>query len=282
MGGGGGGHRREGGGKVGAGGGTGRHRTRRRKPGIEAAGAGETKSYATTKGKSKVTLSGKTKVLKAPKVVLIFWGNWAGQNPSTTQVDTQFRNLINSNFFSKLSQYGGGRPTYLGSIQSGATTAAPKSGYTDGNITSASGSLINAGRVLDMRKDNNVIYTLLPPKGVKAADKEGDAYHTDFSWGGATANFITYYGTYDLPSMMKALSEEIAETVVDPWQTSSGDQIGDLCENVFTVNGVTVEGYWSNADNGCTTAAGGVSSKFAVIGTSPRILKIKATRRGFQ
>jgi len=263
---------------------TGGHRIRRKR-GIEGgsgnsspAGDKATKSYAAAKG-AKVTLRGKTRVLKAPKVVLIFWGNWAGGTPSTVQVSTQFRNLMASTFFNKLSQYGGGRPSYLGSVQA---TTAPKSGFTDAQIISAIGSMITAGKVLDMRKDNNVIYTLLPPKGVKAEDKEGDAYHTDFTWGGATANFITYYGSYDLPSMMKALSEEIAETIVDPWQTSNGDQIGDLCENTFTVNGVTVEGYWSNADNSCTGSA--VVSNFARIdggSNSSRILKTKALRAGY-
>jgi hypothetical protein len=232
-----------------------------------------TTTKKTTSSGGKVSLRDKTRVLKAPKVQLIFWGNWAGANPSTAQVDSQFRNLMSSGFFSKLSQYGGGSPTYLGSIQ---TTATAPSGFTDAQVISQIGALITAGKMLDMRKDGDVIYVLLPPKGVKAADKTGDAYHIDFTWGGASANFAVYYGAYDLASMMKALSEEIAETIVDPWQTSSGDQIGDLCENVGTVNGVTVEGYWSNSDNGCVIPGGstGTASKGALTLPKPTVAAV--------
>jgi hypothetical protein len=200
-------------------------------------------------GGTKFTQRGKTRVLKAPKVQLIFWGNWANASPSTTQIDGQFRSLIGSSFFDKLAQYGGGKPTYLGSIN---YSPQPTNGYSDAQIIAAIGALIKAGKTPDMAKDPDMIYCLLPPKGVKAADKEGDAYHIDFGLGGARANLMTYYGNYNLVSMMRALSEEIAETIVDPWQTGNGDQIGDVCENVFVVNGVTVEGYWSNSDNKCT------------------------------
>lgn len=200
---------------------------------------------------SKVTLRDKTRVLKAPKVQLIFWGNWTGANPSTAQIDGQFRALMGSMYFAKLAQYGGGRPAYLGSI---SYPGQPANGYTDAQMIAVISGLIKAGKVPDMAKDPDIIYCLLPPKGVKAADTEGDAYHTDFGLGSARSNLMTYYGNYNLVSMMKALSEEIAETIVDPWQTSNGDQIGDMCQNIFVINGVTVEGYWSNSDNKCTTS----------------------------
>jgi hypothetical protein len=114
------------------------------------------------------------------------------------------------------------------------------------------------------------------PAGVKSSDREGDAWHDVFA-GGKTIS--VYYGTMNLTSIMRAMSEEIGESATDPYQSANGDHIGDPCENVFTANGVTVEGL-SNKDNKCSTAAS--KSAFAFIPTNPnpstRLVKRKVFR----
>jgi hypothetical protein len=209
------------------------------------------RSYAAKKAKSAPKTGGGKKlvnkggrVIKNPKVRLIFWGNWATATPTMAQIDTAYRNLMASTYFNVLLEYGGGKPVYLGYVNN---KAAPPKGFKDPDLTKAVSTMYPVN-------DPNTIYCVLPQPGTKAADKVGDAYHDVFNGRG----ICVYYGKYDMASIMKAMSEEIAESVIDPddaaWHTSSDDQIGDLCANVFTINGVTVEGLWSNAKGACTTA----------------------------
>jgi hypothetical protein len=197
------------------------------------------------------------RVLRSPKVKLILWGTV----PAGAQTDQKLRALMStsSNYYNVLSEYGGGKPAYLGYVHS---TSAIPSVINDAALAKLIGSLITTGQVPDFRTGQEMIYVVMAPPGSRNADKTGDAYNTDFSWGGSDQGVMAvYYGKQDIASITRALAEEIAEAVTDPgpkpaWQAGSDSLIGDPCSSPFLVNGVTVEGLWSNAKNACTTAAG--------------------------
>jgi len=205
---------------------------------------------AKSTGKKMVNKGGR--VLKAPKVKLIIWGS----NPLSAQIDQQLRALMSSNYFNVLTEYGAGKPVYLGMVSS---TAAIPSKITDASMANMIGQLITAGKVPDFRKGQEMVYVIITPPGTKNADKTGDAYNTNFSWGGSNLGVLaTYYGKQDIVSITRSMSEEIAEAITNPgpkpgWQAGPDTLIGDPCSTPFKVNGVTVEGLWSNAKNACTT-----------------------------
>jgi hypothetical protein len=194
-------------------------------------------------GKALVNKGGR--VLKAPKVKLIIWGN----HPLAAQID----------YYNVLTEYGAGKPVYQGMVYS---KVALPSAINDTNMANMIGSMITAGQVPDFRKTGDMVYVVIPSPGAKNADKTGDAYNTNFSWGGSKNGVLaTYYGKSDIISITRAMSEEIAEAITDPgptpaWEAGPDSLIGDPCSTPFKVNGVTVEGLWSNAKRACTTAAG--------------------------
>jgi hypothetical protein len=209
------------------------------------------RTNTTSKGKNLVNKGGR--VLKAPKVKVIFWGT----NPLDKQIDQQLRSLIASNYYNVVTQYGAGKPVYMGSVHA---PIPPPATVTDAALTNLIGKMITSGTVPDLR-NNDVVYVVIPGPGVKNADKTGDAYNTSFSWGHTNGVLCTYYGKQDMASITRALSEEIAEAITSPgpqdaWTAGPDNFIGDPCSTPFVVAGVTVEGLWSNAKGACTTAAG--------------------------
>ena len=198
---------------------------------------------------NKVSPRGATRVLKNPKVKLIFWGNWANAKPSIAEIDQLMKLLIASNYFDAAAQYGAGKPVYTGYT---TNTNIPPPNFSDKELVKCVNEIFAQGKA---PFDPEMIYYVIPQKGRKSYFQFGTvtAWHAQLTH----ITVVVYYGSYTQRDIMEALAEEIVESIADPWRTSTGSrgfQIGDLCDNdphKFTINGLRIKGYWSNKDNRC-------------------------------
>jgi hypothetical protein len=205
-------------------------------------------------------------VLTNAKVQLIFWGDWndSSLDPSKDTIATAIQSIINSDYYSKLSQYRGiQKPAYLGYVVNN-TSHLPNT-FEDSAIEKAIGDSIQNRSAPDFRSFTNgqIMYIVIPTPGHVSTDEEGNAFHDNFTYKGNNKGvYAVYYGKKDLESITRTLAHEIAEACtnpvynkkafIDPDVEPPDNEIADFCENeVGEVNGVTVEGYWSNLDGGC-------------------------------
>jgi hypothetical protein len=209
-------------------------------------------------------------VMANAKVQLIFWGDWndSSLNPSKATIEAAIQKIINSEYYSKLSQYRGiQKPAYLGSVVN-KTSHLPDI-FEDSAIEKAIGDSIQNGSVPDFRSFTNgqIIYIVIPTPGHVSEDKENDAFHYNFTYKGNDEGvYAVYYGEKKLESITRALAHEIAEACTNPVddkeafvdpKADSDYEIADFCVcKSDKVNGVTVEGYWSNLEGCCVIPKG--------------------------
>ena len=155
------------------------------------------------------------------------------------------------------------KPTYLGSVINN-TSPLPNT-FEDTAIEEAIGHSIKEGSVPDFRSFNNgeIIYIVIPTPGHYSTDKDNDAFHANFKYEGNDKGVYAVLYSWqdnkdkDLEAITRALAHEIAEACTNPGPKAAfigpdNDEIADFCEDDFdTVNGVIVEGYWSDLDGGC-------------------------------
>jgi hypothetical protein len=209
-------------------------------------------------------------VLANGKVQLIFWGDWNNPSldPSKDTIVTAIQNIINSDYYSKLSQYRGiQKPTYLGYVVND-TSRLPNT-FEDSAIYKAIGDSIQNGSVPDFRSFTNgqIMYIVIPTPDHKSTDKVNDAFHDNFEYKGNDNGVYAVYSwrfneERTLEWITRTLAHEIAEMCTNPGPDDAfidpnvdeddGNEIADFCEKkIGEVNGQKVEGYWSNLDGGC-------------------------------
>jgi hypothetical protein len=215
------------------------------------------------------------RVLKNAKVQLIFWGKWNDPSidPSKQKIENAIQHIIDSDYFSKLSQYRGiQKPAYLGSVENNKSKLRDYFDYSD--VGKSVGDAIENHLVPDYRSFGNgqIIYIIIPAPDYYDKDDKGDAYHDNFKYKGNDEGvFAVFYGIRnkkrELQSITRAVAHEIAESCTNPiWdhpafvgpsQKEDDNEIADYCEKeIGTVNGEIVEGYWSNLDGSCVIPGG--------------------------
>ena len=213
-------------------------------------------------------------VLKNAKVQLIFWGKWndSAIDPSKERIETAIQQIIDSDYYSKLSQYRGiQKPAYLGSVVNNKSNLPHY--FDDSDIEKAIGESIRDDLVPDFRSFANgqIIYIVIPTPCYYSKDIESDAYHDNFKYKGNDKGVLAvYYGIRnkkrELQFITRALAYEIAKSCTNPIYDDQAfigppqdneSEIADYCEKeIGTVNGEIVEGYWSNLDNSCVIPGG--------------------------
>jgi hypothetical protein len=208
-------------------------------------------------------------ILRNSKLCVIFWGSQWNEsmhtNISKSSLSIALKSLCSGPYFSGLSQYRNiHAPRYTGDTIN--TTTPIQQNATDVHITSVIIDSITRRTVGDFRNDSSIFYIVIPQRGYKSSDTDGDSYHTVFSYGGKTGFFgyvnNLFSSTIDYLTML--CSHEIVETITDPddanpgftGKTNSGgeiDEICDLCSDKLArkVNGVKAAAYYSNRDRCC-------------------------------
>jgi hypothetical protein len=209
-------------------------------------------------------------VLANAKVQLIFWGDWndSSLDPSKDTIEAAIQKIINSEYYSKLSQYRGiQKPAYLGSVVN-KKSHLPNT-FKDSSIEKAIDDSIKNGSVPDFRSFTNgqIMYIVIPTPGHVSDNTKYDAFHYNFTYQGNDEGVYAVYSwrfkERELEWITRALAHEIAEACTNPVDDKEAfvdpnlddpdkNEIADFCEKeVGKVKGVTVEGYWSNLDGGC-------------------------------
>ena len=199
------------------------------------------------------------------QVQLIFWGaawNDPSNSPSAAQVTGAVASILSGPYMNKVGQYGAGAGTLAGSWILSAPE--PNNPFGDSDVGDMAWSLIDDGHFPepDDGGENQLLVFVMPPGVQSNGTNIGEhttAHDTDlFDGDDQPFAWVTNDGTLD--TVTQIFSHELVEAVSDPagdaWQvdprnSSSWNEIGDVCKTVANLNGVAVQSYFSASDGAC-------------------------------
>jgi hypothetical protein len=203
-------------------------------------------------------------------VVPIFWG---ADTRFQTSLTAFYANITNSVFLDWMVEYDTpaqaiGRGRGLPGV---VDANAPLGHLSDFDVQNEIARLIDNHTV--PAPDRNTLYAVHFAPGVIIGDsgfvscQQFCAYHSVFQHGtnvyysivpdqgGQCANVCDVDGNQEHGTTSTA-AHELAEAITDPdtrggWYTDGGQEIGDLCTDSVTVDGLVVQLEWSNTQNNC-------------------------------
>jgi hypothetical protein len=211
-------------------------------------------------------------VLPNPQLYLIYWGGaWgAAPTPAAAQVTDAVRALMASPYLTGLTQYrGSGRGALRGSML--VASSDPADGFTDKQVAEFVDDQLAAGTVPGPDPDNQTVYGVVMPTGITPGFATWGK-HNYFARSGQRIHYAWFTNVGDLGSITGIVSHELVESATDPegggFRGVKGTcdepgwcEVADICESTLsTVDGITVDAYWSNRDNDCV-APGSVAPK---------------------
>jgi hypothetical protein len=204
------------------------------------------------------------RALKSPQLYLIYWGSaWqASPTPNAAQITDAVRTLLASAYLTGLIQYrGSGHGVLRGSA---LVPSDPPDGFTDDQVADFVDDQITAGTVPGPDPDNQTVYGVVLPTGVSPESPGWTGEHNYHKRSGQKIPYAWFSNGGDLAGITGIISHELVEAATNPdghgflgVKGTCGDrsgwcEIADVCESTWsTVDGVTVQGYWSNQDNEC-------------------------------
>ncbi|SDK93273.1 hypothetical protein SAMN04487916_104142 [Arthrobacter sp. ov407] len=203
-------------------------------------------------------------------IQLIYWGGWwksAAGAARRAMINDRTQRLINSEYFSELTQYGIDRPTWRDPALI-CTKPYPPSSFTNKEEPHVVRDLIDHlidDDVFPDPDDGRIAFVVLMPEGFKetigdngqhTSDFDQDFLDRDYYW----VAWIRYFAdppTDDPENTIRTLSHELVEMFTDPeadaWYVGSpeGGEIGDAAQSpgdyqTALVNGARASAYWSN------------------------------------
>jgi len=142
-------------------------------------------------------------------------------------------------------------------------SADPPNHFSKSNVAIMIFNLINSGAIPDPASNNQLLYCVIMPPGVKFADESMIGNHTYFKHGNQKVHFAWVSNGGTLASITQIFSHELVEACTDPEGTAilgtdgtctgvGWCEIGDVCEKqVGVVDGITVQAYWSQLHGEC-------------------------------
>jgi hypothetical protein len=209
------------------------------------------------------------RVLERPQLYLIYWGSaWpAASTPTAVEVTDAVRTLLASAYLTGLTQY---RGSGHGSLRGSRVVASsdPPAGVTDDQVADFVDDQITRGTVPGPDPDNQTVYGVVLPTGVTPESPGWTGEHNYDKRSGQKIPYAWFSNAGDLAGITGIISHELVEAATDPdgkgflgvkgtCDGSGWCEIADVCESTWsTVDGVTVQGYWSNRANGCIVPSG--------------------------
>ncbi len=170
------------------------------------------------------------------------------------------RTLLASSYLTGLTQYrGSGHGVLRGSRL--VAISDPPVGFTDEQVAEFVDAQITAGAI--PTPDDQTLYGVVLPAGVSPESTGWAGEHNYYKRSGQKIPYAWFSNAGDLASITGIISHELVEAATDPDGsgflgvngTCDGPgwcEIADICQSTSsTVEGVTVQGYWSNRDNHC-------------------------------
>jgi hypothetical protein len=192
---------------------------------------------------------------------VVFWGEkWLNEPPSDPSMDDivgDINTLLTSPYFFGLAQYGPIVAPKLAGIWV-SHRGPPHLPFTMADVNYQCWLLMTSGPIPD---DADTIVCLICPPGAKPSDNSLNGEH-DHSLQPSLYWIPTMWIEFgDRATVSTIISHELVEALTDP----NGDgiqieptgvfdwhEIADVCEGFTdTINGVTVQSYWSKEDNAC-------------------------------
>lgn len=228
-------------------------------------GAGDAASTATTS-------NGGGKILRNTKVNLIFWGDAWKTNPAPTpslnQVINDVAGILSGPYQSRMGQYGS-NPAHLGGTFISVAGNNPPSNYTNGNVQNFILSCIENGPLPepDEEPEDNLHCVFMPPGTNPPPNLGGEhsyASYSDYDFlfdiDINDRSHIAWVAFGSRAFISSVFSHELVEALGDPEgdgiqmnprNSSSWNEIGDVCSSTAVLNGITVQSYWSQQDKAC-------------------------------
>jgi hypothetical protein len=208
-------------------------------------------------------------VVSTPQLYLIYWGGaWrVAPTPTAAEVTDAVGTLMASAYLNGLTQY---RGSGHGTLRDSTVVAAsdPPDGFTDKQVAEFVDAQLTAGTVPGPDPDNQTVYGVVLPTGVTPGFATWGE-HNYFERSGQRIHYAWFTNVGDLASITGIVSHELVESATDPegggFRGVKGTcdepgwcEVADICESTLsTVDGITVEAYWSNRDNHCIVPGGG-------------------------
>ena len=227
--------------------------------------------------------NGGPKIVSDVYISVIFWGKeWVGAAPpvSVTAVSNAIAGIVYGPYMSGLSQYGINPIIQSLWFHVEGTTDPPLSPktFTDPNVDAFLQGLADAGTLVDIEDrggpavpwgNPKSFVCVIMPTNANFATANITGQHSSYSWthkrdvhgyneSKIELAWVTNDGTLD--TITTIFSHELAEAFTDPEgdavqvnprNATNWNEIGDACSSTLVVDGVTVQSYWSTADNAC-------------------------------
>ena len=213
-------------------------------------------------------------VLSRELLYLIYWGSawtYLSTTPTADQVTSAVRTMLAGTYLTGLAQY---RGVGGGEVRASTVLASsePPDGFTDDDVAQFVRDQLAAGTIAGPDADNQTVYGVVMPPGVKPDHAEGE--HNTFRGHGQTIHYAWFANAGSLHTLTGIMSHEIVEAATDP----DGDgfvgvdgtcsqegwcEIADVCSSAGVVDGVAVRSYWSDQAGKCIIATASVHPKSA-------------------
>jgi hypothetical protein len=217
--------------------------------------------------------SGSGKRLRNAVVNLIFWGDaWQaspGPSPSLAQVVSDAASILAGPYQVRVAQYGA-TAARLGTVfVSVPGFNPPKPSFQTSDVAKLITDAIEGGALPEPDEETtDVLHVVFMPPGTAPPPNLGGlhtfASYTDFDFPfdldinqrshfawvffSSRANISSVFSH----ELVEALTDPEGDGVqVDPTNPTNWNEIGDVCSSRGTVNGVTVQSYWSQQDHAC-------------------------------
>lgn len=220
--------------------------------------------------------AGSGKRLRNAVVNLIFWGDAWQTNPAPTpslsQVVSDAAAIMAGPYQLRVSQYGA-TAARMGTVFVSVPGNNPPSSYQTSDVSSLITDSIESGALPEPDEETtDVLHVVFMPPGTTAPPNLGGlhtyALYSDydfpfdidindrshFAWVafGSRANISSVFSH----ELVEALTDPEGDGIqVNPTNATNWNEIGDVCSSRGTVNGVTVQSYWSQIDQACVIPA---------------------------
>ena len=212
-------------------------------------------------------------------VRLIFWGAvWEGNpgpSPSAKEIHQAVHRIMQSDYMRPLFQYG--VDTGINAPPVIVSTTTPPNAFTNPDVEEFVLSLLAANVIPGPDQQEDSLYMVIMPPGTVDQDMNGfvsgqhsyTTYHAQNASLQMSAKDNLFYGWVlgypTLDDVTRLFSHELVEACTDPVSDTGvvGDpgscssafslcEIADVCEGTSgPINGVNVQGYWSEIDGQC-------------------------------
>jgi hypothetical protein len=216
--------------------------------------------------------AGSGKRLRNAVVNLIFWGDaWQATpapNPSLSQVVSDAAGILAGPYQARISQYGA-TPARLGTIFVSVPGFNPPTNFQTSDVASLVTNAIEGGALPEPDEETtDVLHLVFMPPGTNPPPNLGGEhtyalysdYDFPFDFDIDQRSHIAWVAFGDRAFVSSVFSHELVEALsdpegdgvqVNPTDSHSWHEIGDVCSSRGVVNGVTVQSYWSQQDQAC-------------------------------